>query len=50
MSLGKTITTFVITALLGAFTFIFAAPQKVFKARTDIKTKKEGEDRENLFI
>lgn len=50
MSVSKAITTFIITALVGIFTIIFTVPKKAFTKKEDVKSKNEGEDKENLFI
>jgi hypothetical protein len=51
MNISRTITTFIITALIGVFTFIFAAPKKVLKSKAPYsKSRNESDDKDDLFI
>ncbi|MBV6645321.1 MAG: hypothetical protein KI790_07715 [Cyclobacteriaceae bacterium] len=52
MSLSKTITTFLITAILGAFAFIFTSPKSTKSSGKTVKISpdKNREEQEDLFI
>jgi hypothetical protein len=52
MSITKTITTLVVTAIVGVFTFLFASPKKATKtsAQNTIPNPPTAEERDNLFI